>query len=144
MQASRWSCLCIALLVGLPQAFAQDAPAAAPSAAEAKRPGDIGQRWRIEFERSADTDGVIVLRLWPHDQPPIEVSIPVQQGNTGNGLARKVRDLLRDSLDKNKFAVEDVGHFVTIAAFNGERRFALELASNTAEGLGIELDRTGR
>ena len=144
MQASPWSCLCLALLVGLPPAFAQDAPPAAPTADEARRPGDIGQRWRIEFERSADTDGAIVLRLWPHNQPPIEVTIPVQQGNTGNGLARKTRDALRDSLDKNKFAVEDAGHYVTIAAFNGERRFALELASNTAQGLGVELGRTGR
>lgn len=148
MQASRWSVLCIALLVGLPPALAQDtssaATPAAAAAAEAGRPGDIGQRWRIEFERSAQTDGVLVFRLWPHDQAPIDITIPVQQGNTGNSLARKTRDLFRDSLDKNKFAVEDAGHYVSIAAFNGERRFALELASNTAQGLGVELDRTGR
>ena len=145
MRASAWSCLCIALLAALPPAFAQDAPpAAAPAADEANRPGDIGQRWRIEFERSANTAGEIVLRLWPHNQPPIEVTIPVQQGDTANGLSRKTREILRDTLDKNKFAVEDAQRFVSIAAFNDERRFALELASNTAQGLGVELDRTGR
>jgi len=144
MRAFRGSCLCVSLLFGLP-AFAQEAaPAAASAAVEADRPGDIGQRWRIEFERSAGTDGEIRLRLWPHNQPPIEVTIPVKQGDTGNGLARQTREILRDTLDKNKFIVEDAQRYVSIAAFNGERRFALQLVSNTAEGLGVELDRTGR
>jgi hypothetical protein len=131
--------------VGLPPAFAQDAPAAAaPAADESHRPGDIGQRWRIEYERSAQTDGEILLRLWPHNQPPIAVTIPVKQGDTGNGLARTTREILRDTLDKNKFFVEDGQRFVSIVAFNGERRFALELVSNSADGLGIDLERTGR
>lgn len=144
MRASPWSCLCLALLAALPPAFAQDAPTAAASAVEADRPGDIGQRWRIEYERSAQTDGEIVLRLWPHNQPPIQVAIPVKQGDTANGLSRTTREILRDTLDKNKFAVEDGQRFVVIAAFNGERRFALELVSNSAEGLAVDLERTGR
>ena len=78
------------LAVAQAQSTAPAVPAA-PAAAQAKRPGDAGNGWRIKFDRSAKADGVLHFRLWPYNADPIDINIPVKQGQTENAMARMER-----------------------------------------------------
>ena len=148
MHATRWMCLCLVLVVGVGvgvgTTHAQTAAPAATPAAQSARPGDVGQSWQIQFERTAKSDGAITFRLWPYGADPIDLVLPVAKGDTENKLARETRDLLREKLDNTEYRINMARRSVQVTAIRGERRFALELASSTAEGVDIDLYREGR
>lgn len=144
MHATRWMSLCLFVVVGIGAPHAQTAAPAATPAAQAARPGDIGQSWQINFDRTAKSDGEITFRLWPYGSEPIDLVLPVAKGDTENKLARETRDLLKAKLDLTEYRIDMAKRFVKVTAIRGERRFALELASSTAEGVDIDLYREGR
>ena len=127
-------------------AFAQSAPAAANAAANAaQRPGDIGQRWQIAFDRTSQSDGRIRFLLWQHDEDaPTELTIDVSKGDTENRIAIKARDSFRETLGSRDYNVNIAKGNVWITAKRGERRFALQLAESGATGVVIDLYREGR
>jgi len=121
-------------------AQAQSTAPAAPAAAQAKRPGDAGNAWRIKFDRSAKADGVLHFRLWPYNAEPIDINIPVKQGQTENAMARMTSDAFQAALDNNDFASDVKKDFAFVRAKHGNRRFALELLEHPA-GTDIDLYR---
>lgn len=125
---------------------AQAAPAAANAAANtAQRPGDIGQRWQIAFDRSSQSDGQIRFLLWQHDEDtPTELTIDVKKGDTPNRIAVNARDSFRKTLGSRDYNVNIAKGNVWITAKRGERRFALQLAESTAAGVDIDTYREGR
>ena len=127
------------LAVAQAQSTAPAAPAA-PAAAQAKRPGDAGNAWRIKFDRSAKADGVLHFRLWPYNAEPIDINIPVKQGQTENAMARMTSDAFQAALDNNDFASDVKKDFAFVRAKHGNRRFALELLEHPA-GTDIDLYR---
>jgi hypothetical protein len=132
------------LAVAQAQSTAPAAPAAPPApaaaAAQAKRPGDAGNGWRIKFDRSAKADGVLHFRLWPYNAEPIDINIPVKQGQTENAMARMTSDAFQAALDNNDFASDVKKDFAFVRAKHGNRRFALELLEHPA-GTDIDLYR---
>jgi hypothetical protein len=120
-------------------AFAQSATA------PAQRPGDIGQRWQIGYQRTSQSDGEIRWLVWQHDEEaPTEVVIPVKKGDTANRIAVTSRDAFRDKLENRYYNVNIAKGNVWITAKRGERRFALQLAGSTASGVDIDTYREGR
>jgi hypothetical protein len=113
----------------------------APSASTAGTPAPEN-KWRIECSEGANSDGEIVFRVTPKDGEPIEVRIAIKNGTSENAVARRIRDGLRAGLPKDDFSVEvDDGEDVLLKKRYGAPVFSLELVSNTAKSVRINLDR---
>ena len=121
----------------LSASFATFAQAAA--AATTQRPAENAGEWSIEFERTAKSDGDITFRVWPYDGAPIDVTVPVKQGDTQNHTTVAFRDAFRKSLGSVDFRVNAVKNVISIASKRGERRFGLELVRMDADGVNIDL-----
>jgi len=129
-------------VLAVAQAQSTAAPAA-PAATMAKRPGDAGQSWRINFDRTAKADGVLHFRIWPFGADPIDIKIPVTKGQTENAMARITSDTFRQTLDNNDYRTDVKKNIAFLMAVHGNRRFALELVEKP-EGTDIDLYRGGR
>jgi hypothetical protein len=133
---SRINAFLVAALLLCTGAFAQDT---------AQRPGDIGQRWQIAYDRTSQSDGEIRWLVWQYDeQTPTEVVIPVKKGDTENRIAVTSRDVFREALENRYYNVNIAKGNVWITAKRGERRFGLQLAGSTAQGVNIDTYREGR
>ena len=112
----------------------------APSAVADKRPGDASKSWTINFDRTAKSDGQIKLLIWQNDQDaPTEVVVPVTKGQTENSIALQTRELLRGILGVKDFETNNAKGNVYMRVKHGERRFSVQVAENTAEGVVIDL-----
>ena len=120
-------------------ASSSTAQAASSGAPSTQRPGDNAGEWAIEFERTAKSNGAITFRVWPYDAAPIDVTVPVQQGDTQNHITVAFRDAFRKSLGSTDFRVNSMKNVISIASKRGERRFGLELVQMDADGVDISL-----
>jgi hypothetical protein len=112
--------------------------AALPAAAFASP----SNKWRIQCSEGAKSDGEIVFRLAPEGAEAIEVTVPVAKGTSENGVARRIRDVLRQQLDGEKFHVEvDDGEDVLVKKRSGQPDFDLALVRVTVAAVRIRLDR---
>lgn len=111
--------------------------AATPLAVNAE-PSD---RWRIQFDRSALNNGVLVLRISPLGRAPIDVNTKIPERTSENRAARLLRDALRAALG-NGFEIETVdGENVVIAKLGDTPDFDVSLVRSSVSGLSIELER---
>lgn len=98
-------------------------------------------KWRVEFDHSAHSDGSIILRVAPVGGTPIDVETKVPKGNTENQVAKAVRDSLQVALGKGfKVSIDD-GEDVLIRKTGKTPNFDLTLVSSSVTGLEIELER---
>lgn len=100
-------------------------------------------KWRIECNSDADSDGVVTLLLSPKDAEAIEVSIPITKDTGENAVARAIRNALKaDERVAKRYKVEvDDGEDVLVKKRGGEPNFDLKVVSNTVKGIRISLDR---
>ncbi|WP_116365389.1 hypothetical protein [Parahaliea mediterranea] len=99
-------------------------------------------KWRVEFDGGADSDGSIVLRLSPEGSMPMDATIAITDGTGENAVAKAVVDALKEQLPKEGFHVErDDGEDVLIKKKMGSADFDLEVLSNTVKGVDIDLER---
>lgn len=99
-------------------------------------------KWRIQCSEGANSDGEIVFRVTPKGGQPIEVRVAIKNGTSENAVARRIRDAFRKTLPKESFTAEtDDGEDVLVKKRMGGDTFALELVSNSAKGVRINLDR---
>lgn len=130
------------------QPQAEAAPAAAPatlSVPAGERPGDFGQRWQVEFDNTAQSDGRIVFHLWQYDeQGPTEIVIPVKQGDTRQRIAVAARDIFRRALPNRDFNTNLMKNNIFVTAKLGERRFSMQTVESSAAGVDVDLYREGR
>ena len=119
------SCLALALAIN---AFA-DAP----------KPSN---KWRLEFSGGADSDGVIEITITPKGGSPIATSTSVEDGTSENHVAKTVVESLKAQLPKEAYHVErDDGEDVLIKKKGGAANFAVEIVSNTVDGVRIRPER---
>jgi hypothetical protein len=119
---------------------AQTTPAPAAPVAQDARPRENAQKWRIEYDRTSKSDGVVRYRLWPYGAAPIDVTIPVAKGQTKNSLGVATREAFLAALG-NDWRIQSAKGKIRISAIRGERRFSLVLVESTAEGVEIDLYR---
>lgn len=100
-------------------------------------------KWRIECNSDADSDGVVTLLLSPKDAEAIEVAIAISKDTGENAVARAIRNALKaDERVAKRYKVEvDDGEDVLVKKRGGEPDFDLEVVSNTVKGIRISLDR---
>ncbi|GAB3278538.1 hypothetical protein [Parahaliea aestuarii] len=99
-------------------------------------------KWRVEFDGGADSDGTIVLRITPQGGMPLDATIAITDGTGENSVAKAVVKALQEQLPEDGFHVErDDGEDVLIKKKRGSADFDLEVVSNTVKGVDIDLDR---
>jgi len=99
-------------------------------------------KWRIEFDGSADSDGAITLRLSPKGGIPFDVTTTITDGTSENKVAKTVVESLKSQLPKDGYSVErDDGEDVLIKRKSGVANFGLEVISNTVKNVDIDLDK---
>ena len=99
-------------------------------------------KWRLQFSGNAESAGIIVLKLAPKGLGPQEVSIPIEDGRSENGVAKDVTKSLQIQLSNEHYHVErDDGEDVLIKKRGDLPNFDIEILSNTVDGVRINPDR---
>ena len=131
---------CCVLPAAPAPAYAQFPPMLTSNANQAPRP-EPADRWRLEFNDAADSDGIISFRLWVQEESPMHVDIPIRKGESDSEIARTARDALANRLGSRYAAVVVDGEDVVITAQRGSPRFTVELLRDTALDVDVEVDR---
>jgi hypothetical protein len=114
---------------------------AALLAASSALKAEPSDRWKIQFDRSAQNNGVLVLRISPLGRAPIDVNTKIPERSSKNRAARLLRDALRAALGAG-FEVETVdGENVVIAKLGDTPDFDVSLVNSSISGLSVELER---
>lgn len=111
--------------------------------ATSPRPADAepSDRWRIQFDHSAQNNGVLVVRVSPLGRAAIDVSTKIPERTSENRAAKLLRDALRAALGDG-FQVETVdGENVVITKLGDTPDFDVALVRSSVSGLSIELER---
>ncbi len=112
----------------------------AASASEAKV--ELSNKWRIEVDGKADSDGAIVFRITPKDGTATDVTVPIQKGNTENEAAKAIVSAFKLQLPKGGFKSErDDGEDVVLKKAGKTPNFALEIVSASALNLKLKLEK---
>lgn len=115
--------------------------AAALLAASSAVNAEPSDRWRIQFDHSAQNNGVLVLRVSPLGRAPVEVSTKIPERTSENRAAKLLRDALRAALGTG-FEVETVdGENVVITKVGDTPDFDVSLVRSSISGLSVELER---
>jgi hypothetical protein len=116
--------------------------AAAMLAASAGAAAAKSNKWRLEFSGTARSAGTIVLEFTPPAGEPLQATIEIAAGTSENMVAKAVVVQLRAQATGGRIAVErDDGEDVLIKKKRGQPDFAVAVASNTVEGVRIDVER---
>lgn len=99
-------------------------------------------KWRIEFSEGANSHGKIIFHVSTDNGESFDISTSIDDGDSENHIARRVRDSFRDALPHHYYDVEiDDGEDVLIKEQNGAGPFRLRLVDSTVKSVRIDLDR---
>jgi hypothetical protein len=110
-------------------------------AQDAAKP-DLSNKWRIQISEGAKSDGELRFLISPKDGTPLEVAVEIKDGRWENGIAKDIRDRLRQALDAKAFHVEvDDGEDVLVQKRGKAPRFELRLLESTVKATRIGIDK---
>lgn len=97
-------------------------------------------KWRLECDGKAHSDGTIVLKVTPKEGEPITAEIAIKDKTSENGVAKTLVKGLKAILPKDTYHVErDDGEDVLVKKKWGTDDFLLELVSNSVEHVRLNL-----
>ena len=98
-------------------------------------------KWRIELDSQALTDGNLQFRVTPRQGEPIDVVASIRSGRAENNVARDVRDAFAAKLDPQRYSVEvDDGEDILIKKKDGQPDFALEFVESNVRNVNIKVE----
>jgi hypothetical protein len=100
----------------------------------------IENKWRLQFSGNAESSGTLVLAFTPKDGASTEVPVEVEHRTSENGVARRVRDVLREAIGENYRVEVDDGEDVLVKRRRGRPRFNVSVVSNSIKGVRLNLD----
>jgi len=100
----------------------------------------LENKWRLQFSGNAESDGVLVLAIDPWGRPPLLVRIPILAGTSENGVARAVRDALREAVGEDYRVELDDGEDVLVKRRLFRRRFDIDVEQDTVRGVRVNPD----
>jgi hypothetical protein len=100
----------------------------------------LENKWRLQFSGNAESSGALVLAFTPKDGAATEVDIAIEGGTSENGVARHVRDALREAIGEDYRVEVDDGEDVLVKRRWGRPRFNVTLVSNSVAGVRLNLD----
>lgn len=110
-----------------------------PLAALADGPSN---KWRIQLNHSAKVDGEVELAFTPKGATATSVVVKIPAGTHENQAARLIRDAIRAQFGKSVYKTEiDDGEDVLVKTRGSTPNVEIVVVRNTAEGLGVNLDR---
>ena len=103
---------------------------------------DTSNKWRIEVDGGADSDGEMIFHVTPEDLQTTEVRVSIEDGTGENRVARTIRDAFKKQLPGDNFHIEvDDGEDVLVKKRGGAPDFALTLESSTVRHTEIEIEK---
>jgi hypothetical protein len=110
------------------------------SSSDAARPKPANS-WRVAFDEGAASNGTISFRIWPSDDSPMHVDIPVLDGETDAQVADITRDVLAARLGSRYRVTVVDGVEVVVSAQRGTPDFTVELLRDTARDVMVVVQR---
>jgi len=99
-------------------------------------------KWRIQCSEGAKSDGEIVFLVTPEHGEAIEVRVPIKRGTSENHVAKRIRDVFRETLPKDDYHIEVAdGEDVLVKKKLGGEKFYLEVVDIGVKAVRINLDR---
>jgi hypothetical protein len=121
-------------LLGAMLCVAADTPSGA-------RPAPTSNKWRLELDGNAGSDGEIILAIID-GTVATKVTTKVFKGKSENDVAKLIRDQLEAQSPTGAFHVEtDDGEDVLIKRKSGTGNFGFQLVSSSVTGLEIGIKR---
>lgn len=100
----------------------------------------LENKWRLQFSGNAESSGALVLAFTPKNGAATEVDIAIEGGTSENGVARHVRDALREAIGEDYRVEVDDGEDVLVKRRWGRPRFNVTLVSNSVAGVRLNVD----
>ncbi len=100
----------------------------------------LENKWRLQFSGGAESDGTLELVLTPNGQAPRRIVVAIRAGTGENGVARRLRDALREAAGDSYKAELDDGEDVLVKRRLGRPRFNIALAESSVRGVRINFD----
>lgn len=100
----------------------------------------IENKWRLQFSGNAESNGSLVLAFTPKDGAATEVEVTIEDSTSENGVARRVREALREAIGEDYRVEVDDGEDVLVKRRLGRPRFNVTLVNNSVEGVRLNLD----
>jgi hypothetical protein len=98
-------------------------------------------KWRIQVSSDADSDGVVVFRIAPVKEAPIDITVAVPKNAGENHVAKLIRDAMRAKLGDTYRVEVDDGEDVLVKKRMGDANFDLTITQKTVSGIRISLDK---
>jgi len=94
------------------------------------------------FRFKTNSNGTMVFRVSPKDQPSIDITVGVVEGARENKIASVIRDAFRLQLPRDSYHIEkDDGEDVLVKARGDTPHFALSMLTNNVKSVLIRLDK---
>jgi hypothetical protein len=99
-------------------------------------------KWRIEVDHNAHSQGEIVFRVVPKGADATDVTVTIANGTHENDVAKAIRDAFKVQLSEEAYEVEvDDGEDVLVKKRHGAADFGLTLVSSTVENVKFDIDK---
>jgi len=103
---------------------------------------DSSNKWRIEVDGGANSDGEMVFHVTPENGETIVVRVTVKEGTGENRVAKTIRDAFEVQLPRDQYHIEvDDGEDVLVKKKRKGVNFALTLVSSTVKHTEIEIEK---
>lgn len=101
---------------------------------------ETSNKWLIEVDGGADSDGEIVFNVTPEQGEAIPVRVTLKNGTGENNVAKTIRDAFELQLPREQYKIKiDDGEKVKIKADGDAKDFNLTLVSNSVKNTKIEI-----
>ena len=98
------------------------------------------EKWRLNFQGQATSDGEVHLRLTPQTGEPIVVTIKIHSGRGQMFMAKDLLAAFKTQLPKGRFKSEIIHvQDVYLRAGNGEPAFTIEFVDSTVAGTKVHI-----
>jgi hypothetical protein len=103
---------------------------------------DTSNKWRIEVDGGANSDGQMIFRVTPEGGETIVVRVTVKKGTGENRVAKTIRDAFEVQLPRDQYHVEvDDGEDVLVKKKCKGVNFALTFEGSTVKNTEVELEK---
>ena len=105
-------------------------------------PASDANKWRIDCNHNAHSDGEVLFRVVPKGGDSIDVAVQIANGTRENDVAREIREAFRAQLPEEAYHIEiDDGEDVLFKKKHGAANFELTLVSSTVGHVKFDLEK---